>query len=112
MYFDRFLCLSNGVPYSIGPKKKKCGTCSACKSSDCGTCQFCRDKPKFGGPGRKKKCCVKRKCGNLLTTETIDEVRTKNNCVHINLIIMHPPPPNVNNFRAVLYPHPPPQMAL
>lgn len=42
-------------------------------SSDCGTCQFCRDKPKFGGPGRKKKCCEKRKCENLMT---IDEVRT------------------------------------
>ena len=73
------MCLSDGVLYYIGPKKKRCGTCSGCKSSDCGTCQFCRDKPKFGGPGRKKKCCEKRKCENLLT---IDEVRTNNNCVY------------------------------
>ena len=65
---------SNGVLYYVGLKKKRCGTCSGCKSSDCGTCQFCRDKPKFGGPGRKKKCCEKRKCENLLT---IDEVRMK-----------------------------------
>ena len=25
-------------------------------------CINCKDKPKFGGPGRKKQCCVKRKC--------------------------------------------------
>ena len=40
-----------------------CGTCSGCKThADCGKCRMCIDKPKFGGPGRKKQKCLKRKC--------------------------------------------------
>lgn len=31
-------------------------------ASDCGFCQFCMDKPKFGGPGSKRKRCVARRC--------------------------------------------------
>ena len=46
-------------------KRKRCGTCLGCMSADCGQCTFCVDKPKYGGPGRKKQCCVKRKCANL-----------------------------------------------
>jgi hypothetical protein len=29
---------------------------------DCGVCQYCLDKPKFGGPGSKRKRCVARRC--------------------------------------------------
>ncbi len=25
------------------------------------TCVFCKDKPKFGGPGRRKQCCERKK---------------------------------------------------
>ena len=25
-------------------------------------CKFCLDKPKYGGPGKKKQCCIKRCC--------------------------------------------------
>lgn len=30
---------------------------------DCGICIFCKDKPKFGGPGKRKQCCELKKCG-------------------------------------------------
>jgi hypothetical protein len=31
-------------------------------ASDCGECQYCLDKPKFGGPGSKRKRCLARCC--------------------------------------------------
>lgn len=40
----------------------RCGTCKGCTSSDCGTCKNCKDKPRFGGPGIKKKACLRRIC--------------------------------------------------
>ena len=44
-------------------KKSRCGGCQGCtEQQDCGTCINCKDKPKFGGPGRKKQYCVKCKC--------------------------------------------------
>ena len=48
-------------------KRKRCGMCIGCTNADCGQCTFCLDKPKFGGPGRKKQCCKKRKCLSLTT---------------------------------------------
>ena len=30
------------------------------KAEDCGQCNNCLDKKKFGGPGKKKKGCIKR----------------------------------------------------
>ena len=51
----------------VGSKRKRCGSCTGCTTTDCGTCQFCTDKPKFGGPGRKKRCCEKRKCVTLFS---------------------------------------------
>ena len=41
---------------------KRCGVCAQCRAADCGTCKNCRDKPRFGGPGVKKKACVARAC--------------------------------------------------
>ena len=29
-------------------------------------CSMCLDKPKYGGPGKKKQCCIKQKCINLM----------------------------------------------
>ena len=44
-------------------KRKRCGSCSGChESDDCGTCSNCLDKVKFGGSGKKKQGCKKRKC--------------------------------------------------
>lgn len=40
---------------------KRC-SCEGCSLSDCGVCSNCCDMKKFGGPGRKKQRCVKRKC--------------------------------------------------
>ena len=49
-------------------KRKKmspCGFCVKCLSDDCGRCPSCRDKPKFGGPGRRRTRCITRTCDNL-----------------------------------------------
>ena len=47
----------------IGSKRaKRCGCCSGCLAEECGICNFCKDMRKNGGPGRKKKCCIRRKC--------------------------------------------------
>lgn len=36
-----------------------CGICTGCTSSiDCGKCRMCLDKPKFGGPGKRKQRCM------------------------------------------------------
>jgi len=45
-------------------KNARCGTCEACLAKDCGRCKNCLDKPRFGGPGIKKKACVNRVCLN------------------------------------------------
>ena len=40
-----------------------CGACQGCQTkSDCGQCKMCLDKPKFGGPGKRKQKCELRKC--------------------------------------------------
>ena len=57
---------------SSGRKRNRCGECEACKKEDCGACQYCRDKPKFGGPNTKRRCCVQRKC--LTSTEVYNAI--------------------------------------
>lgn len=47
---------------SLQGNKRRCGQCNGCKALDCTVCKFCRDKKKFGGPGKLKKCCIKRVC--------------------------------------------------
>jgi hypothetical protein len=56
---------ADGSSYGRGRPHKshhRCGTCRGCTSSDCGQCKNCRDKPRFGGPGIKKKACLRRLC--------------------------------------------------
>ena len=53
-----------------GAKRKQCGLCEGCRQKDCGKCKFCLDKPKFGGPGRKKKKCINRHCTGCTTSFT------------------------------------------
>ena len=50
------------------PKRRRarCGLCGGCKEVDCKTCQACRDMPKYGGAGKVKQSCVKRKCSRPL----------------------------------------------
>ncbi|CAG5111569.1 Oidioi.mRNA.OKI2018_I69.chr2.g5864.t1.cds [Oikopleura dioica] len=44
-------------------KKKVCGECDRCQRlDDCGQCDFCLDKPKFGGPNKRKRKCRLRTC--------------------------------------------------
>ena len=40
----------------------KCMQCEGCLRTDCGTCIYCKDMKRFGGPGKKKKGCIKRIC--------------------------------------------------
>lgn len=50
----------------LGRKRERCNICSGCTSTECGSCKFCLDKPKFGGSGRKRQCCEKRRCLKLV----------------------------------------------
>lgn len=43
----------------------RCGMCAGCLRTDCEKCQFCLDKPRLGGPGKKKQRCVLRTCSNF-----------------------------------------------
>lgn len=52
---------------------------------------YCLDMPRFGGPGCKKKCCIHRKCKQLVNT-TVPEVIIK----HIGIQKYH----NVNHPQA------------
>ncbi len=44
-----------------------CGQCTGCLREDCGGCCYCLDKPKFGGPGKKKQRCALRVCANFVS---------------------------------------------
>ena len=58
-YIDRF---ENLVLHTGGSRRGRCGHCQGCTQQNCGYCTNCKDMKKFGGLGRKKKACVKRKC--------------------------------------------------
>jgi len=55
---------SKGAGRGRSARSNRCGSCVACAARDCGTCKNCRDKPRFGGPGIKKKACLSRICRN------------------------------------------------
>ena len=46
-------------------KKMSCRVCEPCLRPDCSQCTFCLDKPKFGGPGKKKQKCIEKVCQNM-----------------------------------------------
>ena len=46
----------------IGHKRTRYGECTGCTSLNCESCKYCLDNPKFGGPGKLKKACIKQKC--------------------------------------------------
>ena len=82
---------------------KCCGECSGCVATDCGSCITCKDMKKFGGPGRKKRCCVQWKCVKLARTTLSNLIhlqwfyppfdwqptQTKWNQSHMGLILAH-----------------------
>jgi len=55
------------------PRRKRCGVCEVCQQPDCGKCKSCRDMVKFGGPGRKKQCCVERRCPYMAVKEAEED---------------------------------------
>lgn len=61
--FNRKICIHNC--HTQGPRRHRCGVCEACQQSDCGTCIACKDMTKFGGTGRSKQACVRRRCPNM-----------------------------------------------
>ncbi|KAG9430318.1 DNA methyltransferase 1a [Apis mellifera carnica] len=57
---------------TMGPKRQRCGVCEHCQQPDCGLCNACKDMIKFGGTGRSKQACVKRRCPNMAIQEADD----------------------------------------
>ncbi|XP_052440072.1 histone-lysine N-methyltransferase 2B isoform X3 [Carassius gibelio] len=48
---------------ALGCRLKRCLRCKGCnRLEDCGRCVYCLDKPKFGGPNKKRQSCVLKKC--------------------------------------------------
>lgn len=59
---------SSATPNSASRKRGRgCGKCPGCTRDDCGKCNYCLDKPKFGGPGRKKQKCAVRICAHFVS---------------------------------------------
>ncbi len=52
-------------PKNARKRGRRCKECVGCKRDDCGKCIYCLDKPKFGGPGKKKQSCLLRTCSNF-----------------------------------------------
>lgn len=50
------------------PKKRRrrCLLCDGCKQPDCKSCPSCRDMVKYGGMGRLRQSCVRRRCARPL----------------------------------------------
>ncbi|KAF3421234.1 hypothetical protein E2986_06562 [Frieseomelitta varia] len=55
-----------------GPKRHRCGVCETCQQPDCGVCISCKDMVKFGGSGRSKQACNRRRCPNMAIQEADD----------------------------------------
>ena len=61
---------SNNYGKSQNMKVQRCMTCLNCRVADCTMCLSCKDKPRFGGPGLRKKACLQRpRCLNPITIE-------------------------------------------
>ena len=51
----------------IKTRQPRCGNCTGCQAKECGNCTSCRDKPKYGGKGKKRHCCVNRRCHEIMS---------------------------------------------
>ena len=63
--------------------RTRCKECDPCLAQDCGECVNCLDKPKFGGPNKKKQTCVKRKCVQLTSSKASLPATIKRRCVDL-----------------------------
>ena len=60
----------NQVCNTHTPPMAPCGACAGCQTAaDCGTCRECKDKPRFGGGGRRKRRCARRACTHSVSKE-------------------------------------------
>ena len=59
MYWSTPLYVANTTQRK---RSQRCGECIPCKSKDCQKCSACQDMVKYGGPGKKKQCCINRRC--------------------------------------------------
>ncbi|XP_035385066.1 histone-lysine N-methyltransferase 2B [Electrophorus electricus] len=51
---------------AFGLRQQRCLRCrGCCREEDCGTCVFCLDKPKYGGPNKKRQSCIYKKCSRI-----------------------------------------------
>lgn len=63
--------------YLQGPKRQRCGICENCQQPDCGLCNACKDMIKFGGTGRSKQACIRRRCPNMAIQVQINFLKTQ-----------------------------------
>ncbi|XP_033326072.2 DNA (cytosine-5)-methyltransferase PliMCI [Megalopta genalis] len=70
-FFSEQLATNNEKDVS-GPKRHRCGVCETCQQPDCGACTACKDMIKFGGSGKSKQACNKRRCPNMAIQEADD----------------------------------------
>ncbi|XP_078007936.1 DNA (cytosine-5)-methyltransferase 1-like [Phascolarctos cinereus] len=54
-------------------KRRRCGVCEVCQQAECGTCEACEDMVKFGGSGRSKQACLRRRCPNVAVKEAKED---------------------------------------
>ena len=59
--------VKEGINSKVRRRGRGCGTCIGCIRDDCGKCSYCLDKPKYGGPGRKKQRCALRICSQFVS---------------------------------------------
>ena len=90
----------------VGTKRKRCQQCCGCQAQDCGECKQCLDKPKYGGKGTKKQCCVKRRCIQMITPIRI--IPTESSSLKTGKddsdIIRHAHAPFLDNFLSSHWP--------
>ncbi|KAG1714242.1 DNA (cytosine-5)-methyltransferase 1 [Nymphon striatum] len=55
------------------PRRKRCGLCEACQQPECGVCSACKDMVKYGGSGKSKQACIKRRCPNKEVMDADDD---------------------------------------
>ena len=72
-----------------GRKRKRCGICHNCTRPECGECKYCKDKPKYGGPGRLKQCCDRKKCQGLITHDGNSSQNQKPPQTKVNMWVNH-----------------------
>ncbi len=53
------------IDHNVVGRRKRCGSCNGCVAKDCKKCNYCFDKPKYGGRGVLKQCCINKRCEKL-----------------------------------------------